>query len=174
MPAAGRAPASTLRRALALLGAVPGISVERVSRWYRTPAWPPGSGADFINGAAVLGCEQAPSELLARLHDVEHQLGRTRQVRWGPRVCDIDLLGMGELVLPDRATVAQWMALSPDAATETPGQLLLPHPRLHERAFVLVPLLDVAPEWRHPVLGRTVAEMHAAVPPERLAEVVRI
>ena len=173
MPAAGRAPASTLSRALALLGAVPGISVARVSRWYRTPAWPPGSGADFVNGAAALGSALPPATLMARLHEVEDRLGRTRTLRWGPRACDLDLLGMGDLVLPDPETVSRWMALAPGAAAAgTPDRLLLPHPRLHERAFVLVPLLDVAPGWRHPVLGRTVAEMRAALPPERLAEIV--
>jgi 2-amino-4-hydroxy-6-hydroxymethyldihydropteridine diphosphokinase len=173
MPAAGRDPAATLRRAIELLGAVPGLSVERVSRWYRTPAWPPGSGADFVNGAAVLTGDLAPATALARLHAVEDRLGRTRLLRWGPRVCDLDLLGMGDLVLPDRGTVARWMALSPEgAAAETPDRLILPHPRLHERAFVLVPLADVAPGWRHPVLGRTVAEMRADLPPESLVEIV--
>jgi 2-amino-4-hydroxy-6-hydroxymethyldihydropteridine diphosphokinase len=173
MPAAGQDPASTLRRAIDLLAAFPQIKVTRVARWYRTPAWPPGSGADFVNGAASLAGDLAPGDLLARLHEVEDRLGRTRPVRWGPRACDLDLLGMGSLVLPDRATVERWMALPPEAAAaETPDRLILPHPRLHERAFVLVPLSDVAPDWRHPVLGRTVAEMRAGLPAERLAEVV--
>ncbi len=172
MPASGHDPASTLRRALDLLGAVSRLSVTCVGRWYRTPAWPPGSGPDFVNGAAAVATDLAPEALLARLHEVEDRLGRTRPVRWGPRVCDLDLLGMGDLVVPDRETVARWMALPPKAAaTRTPDRLILPHPRLHERAFVLVPLSDVAPDWRHPVLGRTVAEMRAAVPPDRLAEV---
>jgi 2-amino-4-hydroxy-6-hydroxymethyldihydropteridine diphosphokinase len=173
MPAAGREPASTLRRALELLGAAPGLSVARVSRWYRTPAWPPGSGADFVNGAAALTGAIAPGALLAQLHEVEDRLGRARSLRWGPRVCDLDLLGIGDLILPDRETVERWMALPPEAAAaETPDRLILPHPRLHERAFVLVPLTDIAPEWRHPVLDRSVAELRANVPPERLAEIV--
>jgi 2-amino-4-hydroxy-6-hydroxymethyldihydropteridine diphosphokinase len=175
MPAAGREPAATLRRALGLLGAAPDVAVARVSPWYRTPAWPPGSGADFVNGAASLRTDLAPGALLARLHDVEARLGRTRPVRWGPRVCDLDLLGMGGAVLPDPATVARWMALSPEgAAAEAPRELILPHPRMHERAFVLVPLADVAPGWRHPVLGQNVVEMLAALPPEALAEVRRL
>jgi 2-amino-4-hydroxy-6-hydroxymethyldihydropteridine diphosphokinase len=172
MPAPGSDTLATLSRALELLAAEPGISVARASRWYRTPAWPPGSGADFVNAAAALRTGLPPGELMARLHSVETRLGRTRPVRWGPRVCDLDLLGMGGLVLPDRATVARWMALSAEAAASAaPAELILPHPRLHERAFVLVPLADVARRWRHPVLGRTVAEMRAALPPERLAEV---
>ena len=177
MPAAGTAPASTLTRALGLLGTMPEVQVARASRWYRTPAWPPGSGADFVNGAAALRTRLAPGDLLAWLHEVEARLGRTRPAtarrRWGPRVCDLDLLGAGETVLPDRRTVARWMALSPDAAgAEAPDRLILPHPRLHERAFVLVPLHDIAPGWRHPVLGRTVAQMRADLPPEALAGIV--
>jgi 2-amino-4-hydroxy-6-hydroxymethyldihydropteridine diphosphokinase len=172
MPAGDMDPASTLKRALALLAAAPDVSVARVGRWYRTPAWPPGSGADFVNGAAALRTRLGPEALLAWLHEVEDRLGRTRPVRWGPRVCDLDLIGAGDLVLPDRATVARWMALSPEAAAaETPERLILPHPRMHERAFVLVPLMDVAPDWRHPVLARTVAEMRDGLPVERLAEV---
>jgi 2-amino-4-hydroxy-6-hydroxymethyldihydropteridine diphosphokinase len=175
MPAAGRDPQATLARALDLLGGVPGLSVARIGRWYRTPAFPPGSGDDFVNGAAALAgaATLSPEQVLDALHDVEARLGRERAVRWGPRVCDLDLLGIGERVLPDRATVRRWMALTPgEAARRTPDELILPHPRLHERAFVLVPLADVAPGWRHPVLGRTVAEMAAALPPQALAGVV--
>jgi 2-amino-4-hydroxy-6-hydroxymethyldihydropteridine diphosphokinase len=174
MPAGGRAPESTLARALELLGAVPGLAIARVARWYRTPAFPPGSGDDFVNGAAALSCAMlSPEQVLGALHETEARLGRVRVSRWGPRVCDLDLLGIDDCVRPDRETVRRWMALSPnEAASRAPDELILPHPRLHERAFVLVPLADVAPGWRHPILRRTVVEMAARLPPQALSEVV--
>jgi len=76
-------------------------------------------------------------------------------------------------VAPDRATHDRWRELPPESRiAHTPDRLILPHPRLQDRAFVLVPLADVAPQWRHPVLAVTVREMLAALPPGALAEVV--
>lgn len=168
----GTTPAAALESALELLCGEPGLAVARQSRWFRSPAFPPGSGPDFVNGAAVLNTGLPPESVLEALHRVEARLGRARTVRWGPRVCDLDLLGEGATVAPDRETVARWMALPPDrAGREAPDRLILPHPRLHERAFVLVPLAQIAPRWRHPVLGRTVTEMLAALPARDLREI---
>ncbi len=94
-----------------------------------------------------------PAELLQQIHHLENQLGRTRTFPNAPRTIDIDLLAYGDLVL------------------DTP-ELILPHPRLHQRAFVLVPLLEIAPAWRHPVFGKTAAELlSAAGPLERIERV---
>lgn len=168
-----RGPKESLCLALEQIDQNPGVSVDSVSAWYRTPAFPSGSGPDFVNAAGVLTAEMAPEAMLDLLHGVERGLGRDRLTRWAPRVCDLDLLAAGDHVLPDAETQARWMAADLEAAmAKAPDRLVLPHPRMQERAFVLAPLADVAPGWRHPVLGLTVAEMLAALPEADRAEVV--
>jgi 2-amino-4-hydroxy-6-hydroxymethyldihydropteridine diphosphokinase len=168
----GQHPKETVLLAVALLEQRLGRAL-RVSGLYRTPAFPAGSGPEFVNAAAELWWEDTPEALLALLHEVEAAMGRTRRQRWEARIMDIDLIALGAQVLPDAQTQRHWQSLAPDqAARQTPDRLILPHPRLAERSFVLVPLADIAPEWFHPVTGLSVAQMLAARPPAERAEVV--
>lgn len=149
-----------------------GVKATMTSDLWRTPAYPIGSGPDFVNACAGLETRLAPRELLAVLHRTEAALGRVRGARWAARVIDIDLLAAGTQIIPDRPTLERWMTLSSeDQRRLAPDELILPHPRLHERAFVLVPLAQIAPDWEHPVLKKTVRALEHALDPTERAQI---
>ncbi len=172
LPVLGKSVGGNLQSAVAELERNAGRIIAR-SGVYRSPAFPPGAGPDYRNGALVLDSSLDAADLLAEMHKTEASHGRVRRERWGARSVDLDLIAAGSIVTPDRATWIRWYELPPERQTaERPESLILPHPRLQDRSFVLVPLMEIAPEWRHPVLGRTVAEMHADLTEEDRRSVV--
>lgn len=171
LPSRAGPPEATLAAALFRLSEL-GLGLRSVSQFWRTPAMPAGSGPDYVNACCIGHCKMQGAELLGLLHQVEAEFGRVREGRWQSRGIDLDLLAMGELILPDRETFARWQGLDRDAQQrETPGDLILPHPRIQDRGFVLIPLADIAPLWRHPVTGKTVREMLAALPEDEKAAI---
>jgi len=137
---------ATLAAATEALAGLPGTQVLRRSPLYRTPAWGRTDQPDFINGAVAIATTLPPQALMQALLAIETRFGRDRSataLRWGPRTLDLDLIAYG------------------DRVADEPG-LSLPHPRLHERAFVLVPLADIAPGLDIPGRGK-VADLLAAV-----------
>lgn len=121
--------------------AVAGVPVLKASRIVETPPLGP-SRRRYANCVAAVRWSGTPEALLARLQAIEQQFGRKRWRRWGERVLDLDLLAFGQLQLSSR-------------------RLTLPHPEIARRLFVLAPLLEVAPDWRHPASGLRVRQMAA-------------
>jgi len=117
---------------------------------------PAGAGPDFVNAVVVVESGCAPETVLMHLQEIEAQFDRQRAVRWGARTLDLDLLAIGGRILPNPTTWEHYAAMSAwDWQKAPPKELVLPHPRLQERGFVLVPMADVAPDWVHPVFGES-------------------
>ena len=124
----------------------------RRSGWFRSAPVPPSGQPSFVNGAAELDTGLDPAALLTALHRVEDEFGRTRRDRNEARLIDLDLIDYRGRVSPP------------------PGWPVLPHPRCHERAFVLHPLREIAPDWRHPVTGDHIDALIGRLPPGQAIE----
>ena len=146
------APRPTLEAAFEELGRR-GAKVVRVSPWYRTAPVPASDQPWYVNAVAEVVTKLAPDRLLGVLHEVEQDFGRVRTVANAARMIDLDLLDFrGE------------------TAAGGPGKAILPHPRMAVRAFVLRPLADLAPSWRHPVSGTPIQALLAAMPADQVTE----
>jgi len=152
---AGR-PIETIRAAIRLLG-FKGLKILDVSSFFETEPVPVSDQPDFINCALRAETLLPATALLLLFQEIEKTLGRKAGERWCARTLDIDLLGYGESIFPDRK---KWQAVVGDAnPAATLDEPVVPHPRLHKRAFVLLPLLDIAPDWVHPVEQKSIAEL---------------
>jgi 2-amino-4-hydroxy-6-hydroxymethyldihydropteridine diphosphokinase len=151
LPSPAGKPADTLNAALAAF-AVRSITIEMRSGFYRSSAWPNPDDPPFINAVVTVCTDLSPAALLAALHQVETSFGRKRTKPNAPRTLDLDILDY-------------------DGRIEQ-GPPVLPHPRMEGRAFVLLPLRDVAPDWRHPVSRRSISELISVLPPTDIARLV--
>jgi 2-amino-4-hydroxy-6-hydroxymethyldihydropteridine diphosphokinase len=122
-----------------------GVSLLRQSSVWRAVAWPNPADPPYANGVIAVETTRDPKDLLALLHKIEAVLGRVRGALNAPRTLDLDLITYGDLIWP-----------GPEAP-------ILPHPRAHERGFVLKPLAEIQPDWCHPVSGRPLPELLAAL-----------
>ncbi len=136
-------PQKTLEAALGALEGR-GVHVVNRSRWYSSAALPKSDQPRYLNAVVAVETELSPEPLLELLHTIEHDFGRSRTVANAAREIDLDLLAYGDVV-------------------RTQNSPILPHPRLAERAFVLRPLCDIDPNWRHPQLGQSASELAEAV-----------
>lgn len=149
----GETPLQTCRHAAVRLDHLAGARLAGLSRWYVSTPVPPSGQPPYVNGVALLVFQGPrsidPAALLGQLMDLEAECGRRRSAPNAARTLDLDLIAID-------TAAGSLVRSSPDP--------ILPHPRAHLRAFVLAPVADVAPAWRHPVLGRTAADLLADLP----------
>ncbi len=148
-------PEEQLRQALDLLGAVEEVEILKVSASYRNPPLGPADQPWYVNAVAQVRTRLAPEDLLRTLHRVEVALGRVRGEKWGPRLIDLDLLLYNGIISQD-------------------PELILPHPEMHRRAFVLAPLAEIASEAWHPALNKSAGELLRELAPAALAILQRV
>lgn len=120
-----------------------GLRLVKRSGWWRSKAWPDAEAPAFLNGVALVAAGLGPREVMQALLRIERRFGRDRSAANAPRTLDLDLIAHGRTILDE------------------PG-LTLPHPRAAERLFVMGPLAEIAPDWRHPVVRATAAELAAS------------
>ncbi|MDD3444951.1 MAG: 2-amino-4-hydroxy-6-hydroxymethyldihydropteridine diphosphokinase [Zavarzinia sp.] len=128
------------------------MRIRAASRLWETAPVPVSDQPWYVNAVFRVETELSPTEMLAALHEIEAAFGRVRRERWEARVLDLDLLSYGDLIIDG----------------DQLRELVLPHPRMAERAFVLLPLAEIAPDWRHPGTGVAIADLVAGLPSDQL------
>lgn len=143
LPTCGVAPQEIVKAGFLAFSAF--ANLTGTSRLYETPAWPDRRDPKFVNAVAMIETDLAPTKLLAALHAIECAFNRARSNKNAPRTLDLDIIAYNDVVL------------------DLAGGLKLPHPRMAERAFVLAPLAEIAPNWSHPVHKMTASQMLAKI-----------
>ena len=147
LPSRDANPIQACERAARAIAALPGVDGLTRSRWFSSAPVPASDQPRFVNGAVAFRSGLDAADLLGRLHDIEYLAGRARPVPNAARTLDLDIIDIGGVVRS-----------APDP--------VLPHPRAHLRLFVLLPLRDVVPDWRHPATGSGISALLAALPPQ--------
>ncbi|WP_120495448.1 2-amino-4-hydroxy-6-hydroxymethyldihydropteridine diphosphokinase [Kiloniella sp. EL199] len=138
-------PLQTCQKALSRLEEL-GVEIVKQSRWLKTAPVPVSDAPWYVNAVAQIKTDLKPDELLKLLHSIENEFGRVRPFINAPRILDLDIIAYNDFI-------------------SSPGDhLVVPHPRMHERAFVLLPLMDIDEDWLHPVIGKTAKELSLSIP----------
>lgn len=157
-------PDLTVMEALRQLERFP-VTVLRVSRLYRTSPYGLAAQPDFVNAAALIATSLHATALLSVLKKIEGKAGRQPSVRWGPRALDIDIIDYNRFIL-------NWRQARQLASKRNTLTLILPHPEIAKRAFVLRPILDIAPSWHHPIFGWTAKQMYMRLSSARMGRIL--
>ena len=151
------------------------LQLQAISRFFKNPAFPIGSGPDFVNAVIKVRTHEKEQNVMDQLHAIEKKFGRSRGKRWGERTLDLDLIAFDQSIKPNKSVYLYWHDLKQENQIfEAPSDLILPHPRMHERAFVLIPMLDIAPNWIHPVLLKNISQLCDNLSNEEISELTCI
>ena len=165
--------AETLKKCVDEIRSNPSIVSLLESNWYISASFLNKGDPRYINVGIRFSTKLNPIKLLNFTSGLENKYGRKRRERWGPRTCDIDILLCDQQILPSKLYFNKWLNLNlSDQIKLVPNELILPHPRLQERTFFLMPLDDLQPDWIHPFLKVKAKEMLDSLPSHELENIL--